>query len=134
LIIEFLDKNIVKTHIWRRGSAPVIWKTVTNGMISSLEITKEFASLTQTYFARLNEKFNIPILCVNLLKSSEENEEKSLCDAYSSSIKKIKPKITYLEFDWHSLSKTISLEFVIITFWGHLKTKVGCDIFQEFHG
>jgi hypothetical protein len=39
-----------------------------------------------------------------------------------------------LEFDWHSLSKTISLEFVIITFWGHLKTKVGCDIFQESHG
>lgn len=110
------------SHVWRRGSIPVEWKSILakNFPTVSVSISPQPGKNTHAYFDRLHETFPNAILCVNLLHNAPDNSEYPLCAAYRDSVKDL-PRVQYLEFDWHSEVKSKGLSDAVKAFYDSLQ-------------
>lgn len=110
LIVES-NSGALWSHVWRRGSVPVKWRSIVakNLPTVTLYIENDCARYTPIYFDRLRRQFPENIFCLNLLHSNKGNSEYPLCEAYLNAVASLE-KTTYIEFDWHATKKEKGIE------------------------
>ena len=110
-ILEASDGSIF-SHVWRRGTVPVEWRTDANIASSHIIIEENNDALSPIYFNRLKKEYMTEdfkgFVIMNLLHNNEKHSERKLCNAYENAVKNIS-FVKYISFDWHENSKNLGL-------------------------
>lgn len=106
----FYDENEngdFQSNCWRRGSIPMMWKTVVGAVGSGQHIiSQEQGNVTSLYFHSISERFeNIPITVVSLLSESEVE----LNEAYKKAVKPL-DFVDFQSFDIQAVSENARIE------------------------
>ncbi|KAH0786968.1 SacI domain containing protein [Histomonas meleagridis] len=108
LIVETCDGRVWST-VWRRGTAPIIWRSIIGKNLPSVSHVVDkssfYSQYTSTYFDRLKEEFN-EIICVDLLHNTLQasHDEYEIHNSFATTVAKI-DKVSHISYDWHSKVK-----------------------------
>ncbi|URE26923.1 SacI domain [Musa troglodytarum] len=143
------------SYVWRRGTIPIWWgaelKIAVEAEIyvsaqdpyrGSLQYYKR---LSRRYGPQISElkavgqkKTQVPIICVNLLRSAEGKAETILVEHFKDSVKYIRSTgklpstfIQLINYDWHATVKSKGEQETIEGLWRHLKAPTMAIGFSE---
>lgn len=90
------DNQKFASNCWRRGSIPMMWKTVVGAVGSGQHIiSQEQRNVTSVYFDKISQRFeNIPMAVISLLNDSEFE----LNEAYKEAVKPLN-FVRFFSFD-----------------------------------
>ncbi|THU71061.1 hypothetical protein C4D60_Mb08t31560 [Musa balbisiana] len=143
------------SYLWRRGTIPIWWgaelKIAVEAEIyvsaqdpykGSLQYYKR---LSRRYGPQISElkavgqkKTQVPIICVNLLRSAEGKAETILVEHFKDSVKYVRSTgklpstfIQLINYDWHATVKSKGEQETIEGLWRHLKAPTMAIGFSE---
>ena len=95
---------------WRRGSIPIRWKTVNNGVNVKHSVGQDFFNGTKSYFDGLRERYDgIEVRCISLLRDSEDHAEEEIKYYFVKAVRQLYEEgVTGVQLCPFDLNKIIS--------------------------
>lgn len=112
------------SHVWRRGTVPVWWKSEPKKGVGDPEITvrkeKPFEGC-EKYISSLLDTFGQPLYILSLLRTDPTKGELTLSQHYHQALQYVKHFMsidaTILDYDWHANIKQLGNDKTIESFW-----------------
>eukprot|EP01065_Artemidia_motanka_P014674 TRINITY_DN18527_c0_g1_i1.p1 TRINITY_DN18527_c0_g1~~TRINITY_DN18527_c0_g1_i1.p1 ORF type:complete len:1522 (+),score=438.66 TRINITY_DN18527_c0_g1_i1:110-4567(+) len=114
------------SHILRRGSVPLRWKSELAGKLAvgqaTFVIQDDPFKGTDVYFEHLQQRFGVPVACMSLLQIDPEHAEFALAEHFQEAITalaKTRPDLSVVKhkYDWHGMVRRLGLPVAVQGFW-----------------